>query len=42
MNEKDKNGNTPLDIADKICSILLKAWEFKDGNFFIKGFDFDF
>lgn len=32
MSEKDKNHNTPLDIADKICSILLKAWEFKDGK----------
>ena len=33
MNEKDKNDHTPLDIADKTCSILLKAWEFKEGNF---------
>lgn len=32
MNEKDKNNNKPIDIADKICSILLKAWEFKDGR----------
>mmetsp|Transcript_32008 Transcript_32008/g.36540 ORF Transcript_32008/g.36540 Transcript_32008/m.36540 type:complete len:88 (+) Transcript_32008:312-575(+) len=30
INDRDKNGQTPLNIADKNCAILLRSAEFRD------------